>query len=290
MFKKYIGDSWARHGQDPHGVAERLIHGVSLIKSEQDLIALLKISYHVTISHLKDLSQFEAVLESLQSHSEEHPDLRVAELSAKFSEAASLNMRPAEEQSQKSTAYKVSSYALASASFAHQGNWDEAKKHLELAKKYVDDGNAESEGLRDLAVSSNNIALDVESETSIPDPTATALMIDAALTARKYWEMIGSWLEVERAEYRLSASYLKAQNLDLARQAARNGISICENNGTDPLELFFAYEALAKVENTAQQLSAYAEAVTRMEEMFELIGPDNQPWCQSILESIKELG
>jgi hypothetical protein len=41
-------------------------------------------------------------------------------------------------------------------------------------------------------------------------------MIFAAKTTRKYWEIAGTWLEIERAEYRLAMTYLAAGDLNVA--------------------------------------------------------------------------
>jgi hypothetical protein len=73
-------------------------------------------------------------------------------------------------------------------------------------------------------------------------------MILAAETGRKYWELAGTWVEVERAEYRLAMTYMHAGQLDKALKHARLCESICNENDAAPFEKFFAAEALVKVQ------------------------------------------
>ena len=53
--------------------------------------------------------------------------------------------------------------------------------------------------------------------------------------------------EIERAEYRLSMSYLKAGDAEQALVHANECLRICTENGALPLDMFFAHEALVLV-------------------------------------------
>ncbi len=70
-------------------------------------------------------------------------------------------------------------------------------------------------------------------------------MVRAAETGLKYWSLTGTWLETERAHYRLSQSLRKAGDRKGAIEQARRCLSIVEQNGNDPGEAFYAREALA---------------------------------------------
>lgn len=50
-------------------------------------------------------------------------------------------------------------------------------------------------------------------------------MLLAAQTARKFWEQAGTWLQVEKAEYRLSMTYLQAGDPGKAWQRAPKTVS-----------------------------------------------------------------
>jgi L-rhamnose isomerase len=104
-------------------------------------------------------------------------------------------------------------------------------------------------------------------------------MIKAATVARKFWELAGTWKEVERAEYRLAYSHKKAQQLDKALAHASTCIEIIVKNGSDPFELFFGYEALGMVEKDRNNQIGFNKAVEKMRSLYENISPDLQAWC-----------
>jgi hypothetical protein len=105
------------------------------------------------------------------------------------------------------------------------------------------------------------------------------LMILAAQVGRKYWEIAGSWLEVERAEYRLSQTYLKANNFAKALEHAQTCLEVAQENNAPALELFFGYEALAQVEKVRNNPLGFAKAVELAKEHFEKLSPDDRLWC-----------
>ena len=62
---------------------------------------------------------------------------------------------------------------------------------------------------RALAVTANNLACTLEEKTR-RSPAERALMTTAARAARRFWALAGTWLETERAEYRLAMTWLQA--------------------------------------------------------------------------------
>ena len=74
----------------------------------------------------------------------------------------------------------------------------------------------------------------------------TAGMVAAAEGALRYWRLAGTWLEEERAEYRLARSQeLEAGDVHGAVDSAARCIRICTDNHAPPFELFFAHAAHA---------------------------------------------
>lgn len=71
-------------------------------------------------------------------------------------------------------------------------------------------------------------------------------MKSAARVARQYWEVAGTWIEVERAEYRLAMTMLAAGDPVAALEHAELCLKICTSNNAEPFEHFFAHEARAK--------------------------------------------
>ncbi len=85
-----------------------------------------------------------------------------------------------------------------------------------------------------LAVTGNNLACALEEKTS-RTRDEDGLMLRAAEAGRRFWEISGNWMNVERAEYRLAHTQLQL---------------------ADAGELFFAHEVLAKCHHAAGDASA----------------------------------
>ena len=95
---------------------------------------------------------------------------------------------------------------------------------------------------RTLAITGNNLAADLEEKSDRSDGE-TKLMLKAAEIGRRYWEVSGTWVEVERAEYRLAISHLKAGDPKQALVHADNCLQICRDRQSSLFEQFFAHEA-----------------------------------------------
>src|SRR5205814_895249 len=88
---------------------------------------------------------------------------------------------------------------------------------------------AGSPALRALAAGGNNLAAALEEKPS-RDADETQGMVDAAEGGLRYWKQAGTWLEEERAEYRLAKSLLQAGRAGDAIAAARRCLDVCERN------------------------------------------------------------
>ena len=61
-------------------------------------------------------------------------------------------------------------------------------------------------------------------------------MIVAAEGGLKYWKLAGTWLEEERAEYRLARSLLQAGRPHAAIASATRCIDVCTSNAAPAIE------------------------------------------------------
>jgi hypothetical protein len=142
--------------------------------------------------------------------------------------------------------------------------------------------------LRALAVTGNNVAAALEEKPERSE-AERALMILAAQTSRAYWTRAGSWLEVERAEYRWSRSCAAAGDPEGARRHALECLRIVAENGAAPLEVFFAQEALAWAERAAGNGAACQAAVAAAADAFVRIEESDRPWCWQTLDRLQAL-
>jgi len=140
-------------------------------------------------------------------------------------------------------------------------------------------------GVRALAANSNGIAGTLQERAPL-EPAQRELMLRAAQVARTQWERAGTWLEVERAEYRLALCWLAAGNAAQALQHAKLCDAIVRENGALPLESFFAAEALALPARALGDITCHAEAAATARQAFAALSPDDQAWCRATLDKI----
>jgi hypothetical protein len=120
-----------------------------------------------------------------------------------------------------------------------------------------------------LAIQCNNLACAIE-DVPFLTPAQETLLEDVALFALKEWEFAGSWLEIQRAHYRLASGYLKINKFIDSVIHANKCLTICQNNSANELELFFAYEILAKIEKkSGQQVRSFKKMLEMYEKLSE---------------------
>ena len=111
-------------------------------------------------------------------------------------------------------------------------------------------------------------------------------MVDAAEGGLKYWKLAGTWLEEERAEYRLTRSLLRAGESATAVSSARRCIAVCEGNSAPTVELFFGYAVLALALRAAGDADGFTAGRQRALEMYERVAPDERAWCKAELAEL----
>ena len=145
-------------------------------------------------------------------------------------------------------------------------------------------------GVRALAANSNGIAATLQEgvlREGVPlQPTTRQLMIEAAQVARSQWERAGTWLEVERAEYRLALCWLAAGDADCALQHAQCCEAMVSQNGALPLEVFFAAEALFLTARALGDSRRQAAAQATAQRAFNALPASDQGWCRATLNQI----
>ena len=111
-------------------------------------------------------------------------------------------------------------------------------------------------------------------------------MIAAAEGGLKYWKQAGTWLEEERAEYRLARSLLQAGKPDAAIASATRCIEVCAANGAPAFEQFFGYAALALAQRAAVDVAAFTASREHARQLYELVPAAERQWCESDLEEL----
>jgi tetratricopeptide (TPR) repeat protein len=254
--KDFLGQGWKDHGDDAEGVFDRLPQGFDLIESPDDALGLSALVVHVAGEHLGRWSEGLGLLARLLDHDScaEHPAARAALNRARAvlhhcdGNGAERDACMADgldgERPEASSAIRV--WAIAASALAGQGRIDDAAEAFRRAVELADYGPcAEDPAARALAITSNNLACELELKAGrsfIEDE----LLREASFGSRRFWEVSGTWVNVERAEYRLARTHVELGEPEAALTHARLCLEICESNGAEAIEFLFAHEARAR--------------------------------------------
>ncbi|MFO1303765.1 MAG: hypothetical protein U1F54_08530 [Burkholderiales bacterium] len=283
-FKDWIGDAWQAHGDDARGVAQRVIpEGLPLARSGDDVAALGRLAQHVYGEHLTQWTEGRAVLRQLAAHAHgagARPTLRV--LDASLALAGGI----ADERASLSASERIRVGSLAAGSLIEHA----PRRAGALLRDAVADAEAttladDDPACRALAIVGNNIACALEGKRD-RSGDERALMILAAQTAREYWARAGTWLETERAEYRLAQTWRHAGDLAQARRHAQSCLEIVRANGSPPLEAFFGWEVLGLVERDAGNATGHAHALAQARASFSALDEGDRGWCKPSLDAL----
>lgn len=288
-FNTYLNKAWNDHAADATSVADTFPEGLKLVQTASDLEQLGRLATHVYGEHLGKWNDGLSFINTLSQHSQFLPNSLVEKSFSIFKGSLSLSAQPTFDLKSYSVSDQIRILAMSASSLSEQGQSDKAKdyflKALELGQSGI---SKEDPANRSLAITGNNLACSLEEKTTRNDKE-TDLMILAAQVARKFWEIAGTWKEVERAEYRLSQSYLKAAKIEESFVHAQNCVEICSENSAPALEFFFSYEALALAEKAKGNDIGYKTAVAQVKKYFEQLSADDKSWCEATFKKITDL-
>lgn len=290
-FNEYLNQAWSQHGDHPEQTAQGLEDGLKLCGSSADLISLVNLTTHLYSEHLHKFIEGERQLRELGKS-----DFAIGS-PAEFAIARSVmafrlcdgSIDPETDRLGLTPTDLIRSLATATSALATRDS-ERALKYLRLALSLVSSVELAPENgvARSLAIGGNNTASSLE-ELETRSSEQIELMLLAAETGRKYWELAGTWIEVERAEYRWAKSLLVAGNFAEARRHADLCLQISEKNEAPPLEVFFAYEARASIDATEFKSKGAVppeKNLQRTREFFEKLAVDDQVWARKSLESL----
>lgn len=284
-FSDFINKAWNDHASDADGVARRLFEGVALADRPEHIPQLAQIITHVFGEHLgrwdEGISQLHEIKKAKGYSGNE------AEQSVQRSIATleiSSGKRSAIEEFGLSDQIRI--LATASSTLVGQNSIANAQRYFEQALHIAQSGLAKDDPAnRALAVTGNNLASSLEEKTERTEAECK-LMILAAQAARKYWEIAGNWLHVERAEYRLANTFIKAGEPELALIHASNCLEISKSNNAPALELFFACEALVLGFRALGKSDEAKGKLLEMKNHFDSLSEEDKKWCAAILEKL----
>jgi len=260
-FEAFMTEAWTEHAERAEIVAERLSTSTSMIREIDQIPGFAQLTAHVFGEHLGQWQRGLELLEALTRlpcfASKTEAERTIVRLRAALG-VASGALGP--ELYTLDISERVRALSVAAAALTGRAETERAaslfSRVLELATCIADDDPA----TRALAVMSNNLAAELEQKAE-RSPAERELMLLAAHTARRRWELAGTWLNIERAEYRLARSCLAAGELAAAFEHAQACLEICRAHDAEPRELFWGFECLAHVARARLDAPACAAAL-----------------------------
>ena len=287
-FDAFIDQGWTDHASQPAAVALRLQdQALALVTQPEQLLPLAHLAQHVHGGHL---GQWQAGIAFQQR-------LAALPLCAAGSPAAQALQRHiaslalagglGDSRAALGPSDRIRVTALASANLAdHDSTRAASLLHEALVEADTAALPDADPALRTLAITGNTLACTMEEKPQRSDPER-ALMILAAQTARRYWQRAGTWLEVERAEYRLAITWLHAGDPVQARRHAQDCLETVRAQSAPALEQFFAWEALGRVERAAGNGTGHRQALQQMEAAFLALDEADRGWCETSLVALR---
>lgn len=286
-FDAFIEIAWNEHGDQPQAVADRLAASLHLVKEPQHIAPFARLLTHVFGEHLGQWHRGVDLLESLRGLPAFDGSALVTRTLGRS--IATLRYASGERGALESLSAEDRTSALAAAASAFAGR-KEFKQALAAYSGALQLASAglppESPAIRSLAIGGNNLAAALEQKKE-RDGAETEGMIAAALGALQYWKLAGTWLEEERAEYRLTRSLLQGGDPEGAVESAERCIDVCKRNNAPAFEEFFGYAALALAQRAAGDHHSFGAARKQALYLFEKVPEAEKRWCEADLKAIE---
>lgn len=245
-FETYIHEAWNDHPTQSEKLAQEFAERFSLIQSNEQIAQLIGLVTHVMGEHL---ARWEDGV-NLLTHLEVHPLFgkgTETENALRRSKAV-LNLARSEsfELQTFNLSDQIRILAIAAAALADK-NSSRAQRLLKKALSLAESGLEQTDPAnRALAVTGNNLACALEEKPG-RSREETELMLLAAKTGRKFWEIAGTWSQVFWAEYRLAMSHLQAGQKAEALSHAKTCQRIGEENQATKEDLVYVADLLNKL-------------------------------------------
>ena len=294
-FDTFIDQAWDDHADDPAAVADRIAaQATALLTEPAQVPRLANLAHHVWGQHLGLWSPGIAFQQGLAESAHTRADANNVATVERYIHSLGLAGGLSDARPGMAPSERVRITALAAVSLAEHNSARSTALMIEAEQDADHAGLPDTDpAIRTLAVSCNNLAVTLQ---DLPQRSAgqALLMVQAAQAARRHWARAGTWLEVERAEYRLSHCHRVAGDATQAAAHAQGCLRIVTENNAPPLEHFFGWEAAAlaadalaalDLADTADRAKALA-ARQSMHHWFGQLASDDQAWCRATLDRV----
>lgn len=289
----WLAQAQERHAQAPQAVAAELALQAASMPADAVGAELIALAEHVWLGHLADAAGLQAFVDHLPAELH-HAEAITPVLQRLAWALACLAGQPATDPAALPDLLRWRALQNVVLAMAWQGRC-EAASALLLRDEGLAAGHGNAPAGRAFAASANNIASDL-CDGPRGDAARDALMLTAAALSRRAWGHAGTGLQVERAEYRLALCHAAVGLGAAAVHHARQCLLLCQAEGGDPMELFFAYEATVRAQlvianaNASTNTGAVAAAAARQQMQALLPGISEadglRAWCAATLQAL----
>lgn len=269
------------HGSAPALAAQTLLSLADRLNPDDTGADALRLAEHVLLGHGADPAALRAWLARLPATLASQAPTAAAVQRARWA-AAQLDGGPADTPPQPQRWRAWQNLALA---WVARGEVERAAEELSVQESAAA-AEPDAAATAPLAASANNLATHLR---DAPDRSAahTALMLQAAATAARLWARAGTWVNVERAAYQLALCHAAAGQPQPALTHAYQCLQVCEREGADAVELFFAHEALWHAHRAAGDAAGQQAARQAMAaQQAQVQDADLQAWCAQVLQKL----
>jgi hypothetical protein len=284
-----LADAWRDHATAPDAVYDR-VRALTSTTGEDDVAGVVRLLLHVGIEHLDRDADVEVALDELaRSHPDAPAVLRARAALAALSTgtlAPLAALSAADAGGDEALALAVV-LGLAGARGA-EDLANEALARVSATFYRLPPGHLAT---RSLGMATNNLACALETQPARTEVGRENLRTSATL-ARALWERAGTWLEVERAEYRLAKAHLALGEVGAAVSHAETCLAMCRGNASGPGELVYAWEVLAEsclaagATRRAQEALSWAKAMVDAPDFPAALAPDARKALERITAKV----
>ncbi|MFO1303148.1 MAG: hypothetical protein U1F54_05410 [Burkholderiales bacterium] len=284
-FDEMLEQAWNDHADNAAAVADRLVAAAPTIAHAEQLAPFARIVTHVYGEHLGECERGVSLLNSLRKLPAYADTPEVGGIVTRA--VATLRFLGGDGNATTALAVedRVSALATAASALSARNEYRRALDAYADGVRLAPSLPARSAAFRALAIGGNNLAVALENK---PDRTTMEMagMVAAARGALAFWRKAGTWLEEERALYRLARSLLAAGQPGEAVLCAQQCAQICEKNDAPAFERFFASAVLARALREDGRHGDYRQVRHDALNWFDTVPDDEREWCESDLAEL----
>jgi hypothetical protein len=271
------------HAEQPAAYAQALMSRAAQLPIDADGGDAIRLAEHVMLAHLADVPGLQGFLAQLPAAAIDDEATAPAVQRARWCIARLLH----QPEPELAPALRWRSLHSAVMAAVHQGRRAQADAWLR-GEETAALASTDPAAVKSYAVTANNVALDLRLGAR-GDALRDALMLEAAAIARRAWQLAGTWVHVERAEYQLAQCHATLGQGSIALKHAQACLRLCEAERADAAELFFAHEALVLAHLAAGDADAARGHREQMAGLLPQVADEGlRGWCAQTLATLAE--